>query len=463
MKKNPNELDENRLATTDLSGKRIYLYPEEVKGLWAERREIFYYLLIALYLIVPWTHVNGNPTILIDIPNREFFIFGAHFYAHNIPLLFIILITFILGIGLITAVKGRVWCGWACPQTVFIESVFRKIETLVEGNARVRHRLDDEPMSVKKFLKKTIKWSLFTITSLILSHSFLAYFVPTYKLIDIIQHSPATNYTLFTVMLFITGVFLFDFGWFREQFCIIACPYGRFQSVLMDKDTTVVMYDYNRGEPRKENNQHKDHGDCINCFKCVQVCPTGIDIRRGTQLECIHCTRCIDECDSIMERIHKPKGLIRYGTERELEEGKTKVISPRVIIYSAILAILVLVGGTIIYQSKELDVLFVRGTKSPYQVVMTKGEEKIVNHYKAEILYRTGDPLDLSFKVDDPRIEVVSPMGNRLVKSSRKTNLHIFFKFKKSVLKNGSLPIDIEIVSKGKTLKKKKISLVGPY
>lgn len=465
MKKNSNELHEDRLATTTDEGERVYLYPEEVKGKWNTRRSIVYSFLIVLYLVLPWIKINGSQAILLHIQKREFFILGGHFYAHNIPLLFIVLLSFILGIGLITALKGRVWCGWACPQTVFIEEVFRKIEYLIEGNYRKRQKLDQGPWSFERVWKKSLKWMLFTGASLIISHSFVAYFVPVEDLVGIVGTNPSAHSTLFYAVLIVTGIVLFDFGWFREQFCIIACPYGRFQSVMMDKDTTVVAYDYNRGEPRKQPNT-KEHGDCINCYKCVHVCPTGIDIRRGTQMECISCTKCIDICDEVMTKIHKPTGLISFTTERIIEEGKSQVLRPRVIIYSIAFFLLISIGGYLINASKQLDVIWLRGTKAPFQVVVTEGQEKVINHYKAEILYRGDEQLKLEFTADNPNVELVSPMSNRTISEQRKTIMHIFFKFKRNVLIEGKLPIKVQVYNvatpERKLLKEKELVLLGP-
>jgi len=460
--KNPHELHEERLATTESDGSRIYLYPEEVSGKWYKYRSIVYFILISLYLILPWTKINGEQSFLIDIGAREFFIFGAHFYAHDIPLLFIVLAIFILSIGFLTAVFGRVWCGWACPQTVFIEAIFRRIETIIEGNSRKRMHLDERPLNPEKIMRKIIKWSLFLVVSLIISHSFLAYFVRTEELINIVQNNPEANYNLFVSMLVISGIFLMDFGWFREQFCIIACPYGRMQSVLLDKDSLVVSYDSNRGEPRKSSD-NENYADCVNCYKCVAVCPTGIDIRRGTQLECIHCTRCIDACDEIMDHIKKTKGLIRYSTERQLHEGNSKVIRPRIIIYSIVLLLFTFIGSYLIYQSKNVRVLFLRGTRSPYQIVVNGVDEKIVNHYKAEFFYRNSKILNLSFKTNIQGVEIISPVKNIVLQSSRKKMVHIFFKFKRDMLNSGSRKIKVIIYDDGKELISREVTLVGPY
>jgi cytochrome c oxidase accessory protein FixG len=460
--RNPHDLHEERLATTKSDGSRIYLYPEEVKGKWQNYRSLVYFFLISFYLVLPWTKINGEQSFLIDIGAREFFIFGVHFYAHDIPLLFIVLAIFILSIGFLTAIFGRVWCGWACPQTVFIEAIFRRIESLVEGNSRKRMLLDKGPINSKKILKKIIKWLLFLFVSLVISHSFLAYFVRTEELIKIVQNSPEANYNLFFTMLFICGVFLMDFGWFREQFCTIACPYGRLQSILLDKDSLVVSYDYNRGEPRKVP-ESKDHADCINCYKCVTVCPTGIDIRRGTQLECIHCTRCIDACDEIMDHVNKPKGLIRYTTENQLQNNNFKIIRPRIIIYSIILLFFTSIGSYLIYQSKNVQVIFLRGTRSPYQIVKNNSGEKIVNHYKVELFYRDKKELKLSFKTNLTAIEIVSPVKNITLQSGRKKMVHVFFKFDKNVLKEGSKNISVTIYDGQKELITKEVALVGPY
>lgn len=465
MSKNPFELHEERLGTVDEDGNRIMLYMDNVKGKWEKYRFLFYYFLLGIYLITPWTKMNGRQTLFINIPAREFNIFGSQFFAHDIPLLFILLLSFIITISIVTALWGRVWCGWACPQTVFIETIYRQIERLVEGKAHARKKLANAPWSVDKVIRKILKWSCFAGVSVAISHSFLAYFVGSERLLHIVLQSPSENWTIFLFSCFFAGLVLFDFGWFREQFCLIACPYGRFQSVFMDKDSLVVAYDYNRGEPRKSKEHIKDHSDCINCYKCVQVCPTGIDIRRGTQLECIHCTRCIDACDDIMRRVKKPTGLIRYTTESELEGGKTKRLKPRTMIYAIVMTLLVTVGSYVIYNSKNVQVLFLRATQQPYQISVTDGVNYIVNNYKVEFFYRDAKEIDLDLKVegeDRKTIKVISPIKHLKLKAGRKTTVYVFLKVKASDFTEGSKDIEVGIYDGDELLTTKELTLVGP-
>lgn len=315
------ELHPDRLATTDAQGRRIALYPADVRGFFRRKRTQVQAILVIIFLVLPWVRINGQQALLLDIAQRRFEIFGLSLRAHNAPLLFFVFAAGAFGLFFVTAVWGRVWCGWACPQTVFIDGVFRKIERWVEGSALERRKLDAAPLSLQKFLKKFGKWSLYIFATLILTHSFLAYFVGTGPLAEMIRKNPSENWGSFLFMVFSSAVILFDFAWFREQFCTIVCPYGRFQSVLMDRGSMIVAYDVDRGEPRATpqakalSKAHNSNlGDCVNCYRCVQVCPTGIDIRRGLQMECIACTACIDACDEVMTKVKKPTGLIRYDS-----------------------------------------------------------------------------------------------------------------------------------------------------
>jgi len=466
--KNRFELHETRLATTDEKGHHVTLYPEDIKGKWKERRSFIYSLLILIYLIIPWIYIGGKQIILLDLPKREFYIFGSTFYGHDGPLLIFLVLGFALLIAFVTSLWGRVWCGWACPQTVFIDLIYRKIERILEGKARDRKKLDDAPLSLHKAFIKTLKWSLFTIVSLHIVHSFLGYFVGTHHLVEISLQNPAKNIELFILMLILTAIVLFDFGWFREQFCVIACPYGRIQSVFMDESTKVVGYDSQRGEPRRGQVEDKQsEGDCINCYRCVKACPTGIDIRRGTQqLECINCTMCIDACDEIMNKLQRPEGLIRYTSENELE-GKKEKKGIRVYIYAFLLFATVIGLFVTLSLRKNIKTQFFRVQGEPYSIV-TDGEFKLLNRFKVRVHYYGEESLSINYEVPKDlknQIQIVAPMLP--YKLDDNGEIFIFFKFNKPLLDTGSrqIPIIQKVIKDGTVIEEKEIEvkLVGPF
>lgn len=377
-------LDAGKLTSVDEHGDRINIIPAEVRGRYRRHRDWTQIVLLIIFLILPWTTFNGHQTILMDIPKREFALFGVLFKAHDAPMLFYIVGTLTLGLAFVTSIWGRVWCGWACPQTVFIDAVYRRIEKWVEGNYIQRRQLRDGPMSVTKIRKLSLKWFLFFAVSSVIAHSFVAYFVGAKELLAMTQGSPAQNMTYFGLVLFFTGIILFDFGWFREQFCVIMCPYGRIQSVLLDQKSLAIVYDVKRGEPRKGTNPpDQPAGDCVACNRCVQVCPTGIDIRNGLQMECIACTACADACDEIMEKVKKPKGLIRYDT---LDGSKISLTKPRSILY--ILAIIGLISGLAyaVTTREPVHIAVLRGAGLPYSYVKNiDGKEALLNQFRLHI------------------------------------------------------------------------------
>jgi len=472
MNKNRFELHEERLATTDESGHRVYLYPEDVKGKWKDKRQLFFWFLIFLYMVVPWIHFKGKQIILLDIPKREFVFFGATFYGHDAPMLVLVLLGFVFTLGFITSIWGRVWCGWACPQTVFIDAIYRKIERFIEGKARARKELDQAPWTLSKILKKSLKWTLYIIVSLHISHSFIGYFVGARELFSITLNPPAEHMHLFITMLVITGIIILDFGWFREQFCIIACPYGRFQSVMMDQSSLVVGYDAKRGEPRRSAEVPKENeGDCINCYHCVKVCPTGIDIRRGTQLECIACTNCIDACDEVMIKVGKPTGLIRYDSELGFEGKEKKTFHLRSAIYLTLIFAIATTFVFVLSKSADLRVTFLRGSHSPFQRIEREGNpDEIVNHYKLTFDYTGTAPINLSIRAVNSdladKINIVMPQNPTFIKDGH-TKGNVFFRFSQDVLDHGSLTFPVELIDVQengiiKVIEKRDIKLVGP-
>ncbi len=370
------ESPEEVLSTLTREGKRKWIYPTPSKGRYYQRRLIVGWFLIVLFIALPVIPINGKPALLLDFIHREFAIFGLVFYPTDTLLLMIFLIGSVLSVFLFTALFGRVWCGWACPQTVYLEFVFRPIERLIEGKEHVRRRRDSEPMSLDKAWRKGLKYTLYLAISLVLAHTFVAYFVGWDDLLVWMQRSPFDHWGFFVMMGITTGLILFNFGYFREQMCTITCPYARFQSVLLDPDSLIVSYDPNRGEPRGKLTKKRLHdaelglieppGDCIDCYACVRTCPTGIDIRDGLQMECIACTQCIDACDDIMDRIGRPRGLIRYTSENELDGARTRNIRPRTVLYSFILVALSTAFVAILANRGSYDVNVGRSVGQPF-------------------------------------------------------------------------------------------------
>lgn len=456
---------EERLATTDEKGNRVYIYPEDAKGKFRKYRNFVYWLLIGFYFVLPWFHYQGEQVILLNLIERKFVFFGNIFWGHDAPLLIFVFLSIAFLVAFITSLFGRLWCGWACPQTVYIDAVYRKIEKLIEGKARERRLLETGPWTATKIFKRTLKWVLFIFVSSLIAHSFLGYFVGTWNLYSIVTSSPEKNWTLFITMLSLTGLFAFDFGWFREQFCIIACPYGRFQSVLMDSNSLTISYDVKRGEPRRNLGViDKDkEGDCINCYRCVSVCPTGIDIRRGTQLECIGCTQCIDACDDIMVKLKRPKGLIRYESENGLQgKRKESFLGIRSIIYLTILVLLLIGFVVSLKRMNQLDAMLVRGSRVPYQSrTLEDGTQMIINHYNLELFYNEGEKI-VEFSTTDPEIKLVTPIKQFKIRPQAKSIATIFLQFNKSKLKNGSYKTFINIHEGNKIVKTLEVQLVGP-
>lgn len=461
MKSNRFDLDVETLSTTDEHGHRVYLHPEDVQGPWKNRRHLVYWVLIGLYLVLPWIYIKNKPALLIDIFNREFTFIGFTFYGVDPILFFLIAISSLFFIAFMTSLFGRVWCGWGCPQTVFIQALFMKIETIIEGSARKRRELHNAPWNTEKILKKSAKWILFTIISLHIAHTFIGYFIGPRELFYMTLQNPIDHVGFFIATMTITGIFLLDFGWFREQFCIIACPYGRMQSVMMDDNSLIVAYDKKRGEPRRGTPGviKTDEGDCINCYNCVKVCPTGIDIRHGTQLECIACTNCIDACDEIMIKIKKPTGLIRYGSEVELQGKERKVVTPRSIVYICITLFFIGSIFAFLNHSSNLQMIFMRGKET-----FIARDQEITNRFTLKMNHQGDRQYKLEFRIkDETSIQVITPVTPTIVDQHEKRVI-IFFKFEEKILKDGVKRILVDVFDQNSNsiVATKEVVLVGP-
>ncbi|NBX37776.1 MAG: cytochrome c oxidase accessory protein CcoG, partial [Planctomycetes bacterium] len=341
----PPAFGERVLPTMNEDGSRRWIKPRLSHGPFHSARRIFSWVLIGIFTLVPYIRIGGHPLVLLDIPARQFTLFGRVFVPTDTLILLALLLTVFTGVFLFTAVLGRVWCGWACPQTVYLEFVFRPIERFFDNLGKRMALRPDDP---KHTLFKALRWGAYTVIAMYLAHTFLAYFVGVDRLAIWVRRSPLEHPVSFLVMAGTTFAMLLDFGVFREQVCFAACPYGRLQSVLLDRQSLIIGYDKTRGEPRGKmsaaafiaaNSPEAKKGDCVDCKACVVTCPTGIDIRDGLQLECIGCTQCIDACDTIMLKLNKPKGLIRYASQDELAGKSRKLIRPRVLIYSVLMTV----------------------------------------------------------------------------------------------------------------------------
>jgi cytochrome c oxidase accessory protein FixG len=383
------------LSTLMEDGSRRWLYPRPAEGSFLRPRRILAWVLVAIFTILPYLKIAGKPAILLDLPNREFTVFGFTFLSTDTLLLALAIITLVLSICLITALAGRVWCGWMCPQTVYMEFVFRPLERLFDGPPGARHR----PGKKRSTSRMLAKYAVYLVISAYLAHTFLAYFVGVEALAQWVRRSPIEHPMSFLVMLAVTGLMMFDFAYFREQTCIVACPYGRFQSVMLDRDSLIVSYDPRRGEPRGKLVDRKSGpplGDCIDCGLCTDTCPTGIDIRDGLQLECIACTQCIDACNGVMQKTGKPQGLIRLSSQAAIEGHPGRWLRPRVIIYPAL--ILVLVAGflAVLFSKKSADVTILQGVGLPYSE-MAPGA--ITNQVRVVIENRSGRAAVFSIEI----------------------------------------------------------------
>lgn len=393
------------IGTIDTDGKRAWVFPKKPSGKFYNYRKIVSYTLLLFLLVSPFIKIKGNQFILFNVIDRRFNIFGFPFWPQDFHLVVISMIIGVVFIALFTVAFGRIFCGWMCPQTIFLEMVFRRIEYWIEGDRGAQMRLDKQKWDAVKIRKRVTKWIIFFIISFIIANVFLAYLIGSDTLIKYITDGPLLHTSTMISLLIFTAVFYFVFAWFREQVCIIACPYGRMQGVLLDNKSIVVAYDHKRGEGengRKKFRKNEDrtalgHGDCIDCSQCVNVCPTGIDIRNGTQLECVNCTACIDECNTIMEKVNLPKGLIRYASEDNIEKKTKFKFTPRLKGYSAVLIILIglLIGMLFLRNDLEANIL-----RLPGQLYEHKEGNIISNVYTFKLVNKTTeDVTDVSFKL----------------------------------------------------------------
>ncbi len=456
----------NSISTVDASGKRVWVYAKKPSGIFHNKRIIVSTVLLLLFFIGPFIQWHDRPFLLLNIFERKFILFGHVFWPQDFFLLAITAITFFVFIILFTVAFGRVWCGWACPQTLFMEMVFRKVEYWIEGDANEQRRLNNSSWNSSKIFKKSIKHLIFIVIALLIAHVAMAYLIGIDQVKEIISQPPTEHLSGFIGLLVFTSIFYGVFSWFREQACIVVCPYGRLQSVLLVKDSIVVAYDWLRGEKRGKLKKDQSkitekQGDCIDCKLCVHVCPTGIDIRNGTQLECVNCTACIDACDDVMTKIEKPKGLIRYSSYNAIKDGKQKLLTPRTIGYSVVLTALLSLLSYFIFTRADIETTIL---KAPGTLYTKTDDGKITNLYTLEFMNKTFEDINLDLKIESPIAATLKKIGDEKIVVPKEGFLKsiVMVKLPEEALTNRKTIIEVGIYKAGKRIGTAKAKFIGP-
>jgi cytochrome c oxidase accessory protein FixG len=446
----------------DQGGKRVWFYPKRPKGKFYRWRTIVSIGFLLILVAVPFIKIHGDPLFLFNVVDRKFILFGVRFWPQDFFIFMVGMIAFIIFIALFTVVYGRVFCGWVCPQTVFMEMVFRKIEYAIEGDFTHQRALNKGPWTTEKIRKKTLKYAIFFLISMIVANTFLAYIIGVDELKKIATEPLSQHVGGFVAMIVFSTIFFFVYTWFREQVCLVVCPYGRMQSVLLDKHSIVVAYDHVRGEPREKFSKKQDHnrGDCIDCFECVRVCPTGIDIRNGTQLECVNCTACIDACDHMMDSIHRPKGLIRYASEHNIATGKPTRWTTRMIAYTGLLFVLIGLESFLLITRSDLDVAVVRAKGTLFY---REDGGMISNLYNVKIINKTRHdmPVQVQLTGDKGNVRWVGEPHPVVIADSL-IDTQFFITRAAGDLESQQSNVKIQVLSNGEVITTEKTSFIGP-
>lgn len=455
---------EELLYSLTAEGQRKYIHPVVTHGRFWRIRIVLGWVLILLYLGLPVVTINGKPAMLLDLARRKFHFFGAIFH----PTDNLILLAFGAGVAalvfFVTGAFGRIWCGYGCPQTIYLEFVFRPLETLIEGQPKERIKRNAGPWSRDKAVRKSIKWVLYVLVALVMSATFVAYFVGWSRLGSEVLTDPLAHRVPLGVILFVAAMVLVDFGYFRDQMCTVACPYGRLQHVLVDDDTIVVAYDEPRGEPRgkpKTVDADGRRGDCIDCKRCIRTCPTGMDIRRGLQMECIGCAQCVEACDEVMERLDRPRGLIRYASTREIDEGKRNFWRPRVVLY---LILLLVSWGAFTYLGvgrAEARIELIRGGREPYRVLHTG---QVANQLRIRIVNQLHEEQRFTVRLAEPAsAELVVSINPITVPPDGAATANIAIKLDRDIFEHGQVDGHFVVRSDRGTRYEEHFVLLGPY
>jgi cytochrome c oxidase accessory protein FixG len=455
----------DRQSTIGVDGSRVWVYPKKPKGKLYNYRKLVSLLLVIVFTGLPFIKLNGEPLVLFNILERKFIILGVMFYPQDFHLFVLSMIAFIVFVVLFTVIFGRIFCGWICPQTIFMEFVYRQIEYWIEGNYSQQRKLDEDPLNLNKFVRKSAKHIIFYLISFVTAHFFLAYLFGMDYVKSLITDGPQAHLAGFIGMLVFSAVHYFVFAKLREQVCIIICPYGRMQGVLLDRNSIVISYDYKRGEPRAkynplENRETAGKGDCVECSSCQIVCPTGIDIRNGTQLECINCTACIDACNAVMRRIKKPEGLIRYASERSIADKIALRFNFRILFYSAILAGLLILIAFLFSIRTEIEPTILRAKGTMYQEY---DADHYSNIYTLQVINKTRKTLPVELILDEPEHGEIKLIGGPLVvEMGQVGEVQFLLVLPKHEIESSNTKVEFRVMCEGKKMDEVESTFVGP-
>jgi len=462
----PAESFRDRIATVDAKGRRNWVYAQKPKGRFYNIRTWVSWGFFILFFSLPFIKLNGRPLFLFNIPEAKFIIFGKIFWPQDFFIFGITMVTFIIFIVLFTAAFGRLFCGWVCPQTIFMEMLFRKVEYAIEGDAAKQKLLNKSPWTGEKIRKKVIKHLAFFMLAFIIANYFLSYIIGVDELKKIITEPVSEHFVGFMAIIIFSGIFYGVYAYFREQACTVVCPYGRLQSVLLDRNSMIVAYDYKRGEPREKYKKEAEikAGDCIDCFQCVKVCPTGIDIRNGTQMECVGCTACIDACDKMMDGVGRPRGLVRYASENGISEGKKLSYTARMKFYTALLVLLVGLLSFLLISRKDIDGTVIRTTGMLYQ---ERGNDSLSNLYTIKIINKTIKDIPVNLRLegieaDAGKIELVGT-NNILVKQEDQASGSFFIILPKNLINKRKTKLQIGLYEGDKKITTLNTNFMGPF
>ncbi|HEX7859337.1 MAG TPA: cytochrome c oxidase accessory protein CcoG [Verrucomicrobiae bacterium] len=456
------------LATAEKNGKRKWVYPKKVAGKWFRWRTWFSWVLLTIMFMGPFIKINGNPLLMINVVERKFSILGQIFWPQDMIIFAVAMLIFLTGIIIFTTAFGRLWCGWACPQTVLMEMVFRKIEYLIEGDASAQRALHKAPWHKAKILKKSAKHAIFLALSFGISNWLLSYIIGYEALLKIVTDNPRDHLVGLAFMALFAVIFYLIFARFREQACTFICPYGRLQSAIIDENTVVVAYDYKRGEKRGALNRKlsladrtaQGFGDCISCRECVSVCPTGIDIRNGTQMECINCTACIDACDRVMTRIGRPTGLIRYASQNTIERAEKFRFTSRMTWYAGVLTALIALFMLLLFTRSEAESTFLRAPGALYQ---EQAGGKISNIYTLKTVNKGSRHLTLDLRLEKISGELkLMGSGRFSVPREGIAQTSVLITIDRAALKSPKTKLNIGIYANGERIQTINTIFVGP-